>query len=110
MTNFEAEERLRNGYIKFKWAGSKGKGHKVVEKVDADAWANLQPYAEVEPNGSRPFFKGAHHKGNAIEIEIEAEKWKQLGKKTGEALSRGDLEEYERLRQQAKQAGLKIPD
>jgi hypothetical protein len=120
MTNFEAEERLRHGDIKFKWAGSKGKGHKIVEKADADAWANLQPHAEMEANGSpeplmsdddiRPFFKGTHHKGNSIEIEIEAEKWKQLGKKTSQALSRGDLEEYEQLRQQAKQAGLKIPD
>ena len=35
---------LRAGEIKFKWAGK----HKVVEKNDADAWADSQPYAEAK--------------------------------------------------------------
>jgi excisionase family DNA binding protein len=42
ITNLHAEELLRNGDIKFKWAGQ----HKVVERADADAWADAQPYGE----------------------------------------------------------------
>ena len=43
ITNFAAEEKLRKGEIKFKWAGQR----KVVERADADAWADAQPYADV---------------------------------------------------------------
>jgi excisionase family DNA binding protein len=41
--NYQAEELLRSGEIRFKWAGK----HKVIEKADADTWADSQPYAEV---------------------------------------------------------------
>lgn len=45
ISNFRAEELLRNGEIRFKWDGSRKR--KIVEKADADAWADKQPYAEA---------------------------------------------------------------
>jgi hypothetical protein len=46
----KAEELLRSGEIRFKSAGKR----KVMEKADADAWADAQPYAEIKSDVTPP--------------------------------------------------------
>lgn len=44
MTNWAAEEALREGKIRFKWMGKR----KVVDRRDADAYFDSLSYAQVE--------------------------------------------------------------
>lgn len=50
LTNWRAEELLREGKIRFKWVGKK----KMVDIKDADAWWDSLPYAEVTINPRKP--------------------------------------------------------
>jgi excisionase family DNA binding protein len=50
MTNWAAEEALREGKIRFKWMGKR----KVVDRRDADTYFESLPYAEVEIKEPKP--------------------------------------------------------
>lgn len=50
MTNWAAEEALREGKIRFKWMGKR----KVVDRRDADSFFDALPYAEIEIKQTKP--------------------------------------------------------
>lgn len=50
MTNFGAEEALRQGKIRFKWMGKR----KVVDRKDADSYFDSLPYANAEIKEPKP--------------------------------------------------------
>ncbi len=50
MTNWAAEEALREGKIRFKWMGKR----KVTDRRDADSYFDSLPYAEVEIKQPKP--------------------------------------------------------
>jgi hypothetical protein len=50
MTNWAAEEALREGKIRFKWMGKR----KVVDRKDADSYFDSLPYAKAEIKEPRP--------------------------------------------------------
>jgi hypothetical protein len=50
MTNWAAEEALREGKIRFKWMGKR----KVVDRKDADGYFESLPYAAVEIKEPKP--------------------------------------------------------
>src|SRR6266571_5804058 len=50
MTNWAAEEALRQGKIQFKWMGKR----KVVDRRDADSYFESLPYASVEIKEPKP--------------------------------------------------------
>ena len=50
MTNWAAEQALRDGKIKFRWMGKR----KVVDRRDADSYFDSLPYAEVELKEPKP--------------------------------------------------------
>lgn len=50
MTNWAAEEALREGKIRFKWMGKR----KVVDRRDADSFFDALPYAEIEIKQAKP--------------------------------------------------------
>jgi hypothetical protein len=50
MTNWAAEEALREGKIRFKWMGKR----KVVDRKDADTYFDSLPYAGLEIKEPKP--------------------------------------------------------
>jgi hypothetical protein len=50
MTNWAAEEALREGKIRFKWMGKR----KIVDRRDADSFFDALPYAEIEIKQPKP--------------------------------------------------------
>ena len=60
MTNWAAEEALREGKIRFKWMGKR----KVIDRRDADTYFDSLPYAEAEVKEPKPRETkvGAEHK------------------------------------------------
>lgn len=60
MTNWAAEEALREGKIRFKWMGKR----KVVDRRDADTYFDSLPYAQAEIKEPKPREPkvGAEHK------------------------------------------------
>ena len=68
MTNWAAEEALREGKIRFKWMGKR----KVVDRRDADSFFDSLPYAEVEMKDPTPreHKVGAQHKSYMSDREL----------------------------------------
>jgi hypothetical protein len=68
MTNWAAEEALREGKIRFKWMGKR----KVVDRRDADTYFDALPYAEVEIKEPKPRERevGAKHKSYMSDQEL----------------------------------------
>jgi len=50
MTNWAAEEALREGKIRFKWMGKR----KVIDRRDADTYFDSLPYAKAEIKEPKP--------------------------------------------------------
>jgi hypothetical protein len=50
MTNWAAEEALRQGKIRFKWMGKR----KVIDRRDADTYFDSLPYAKAEIKEPKP--------------------------------------------------------
>src|SRR6266704_4751597 len=68
MTNWAAEEALRQGKIRFKWMGKR----KVIDRRDADTYFDSLPYAEVEMKEPKPREPkvGAEHKSYMSDQEL----------------------------------------
>jgi len=50
MTNWAAEEALRQGKIRFKWMGKR----KIIDRRDADTYFDSLPYADAEIKEPKP--------------------------------------------------------
>lgn len=50
MTNWAAEEALRQGKVRFKWMGKR----KVIDRRDADTYFDSLPYAKAEIKEPKP--------------------------------------------------------